>query len=504
MDLNEYIVEFSNVSKRFVNVQALEDVSFGIKSNQVHAVVGENGAGKSTLMNILAGVFPPTKGQIMLRGKPIRIINVKHAQTLGIGVVYQELNLCPSLTVAENIFLGREIQTAKMFADRSTMLKETKKLLDLLGIELSPNVRVRELSVAKQQMTEIAKALSLGAKILILDEPNSALTERETEILFDIIHGLRVRGTTIIYVSHKLSEVLKIADQITILRDGRHIATLSRKETNIDQVIHMMIGRNITDLFPEHKTKEEDERSGDLLEVRNLSKSGRFRNISFKITQGEVVGFSGLAGAGRRSVVRAIFGLEKFDSGEILMNGRRVDIKSPSRAIKLGLGFVPSDRRGEGILPRMPVRENITLIELKKLVKWGLLNRLRMDTFAQTYIDRLSIRTPDLSTKAANLSGGNQQKVVVARMIAIKPKILILDEPTQGIDVGTKAEIHKMLRQLADQGLGVLMISSELPEILGMSDRIIVMHEGQITGHFSGQEATEQKIMECATGVTVH
>jgi ABC-type sugar transport system ATPase subunit len=500
----DILLIMEDVSKSFPGVRALRDVDLDVHAGEVVGLVGENGAGKSTLMKILSGVYTADSGRLLLNGHEVTIESPHEAQELGITIIYQEFNLMPNLTVAENVFIGREPNTVS-FVRWGELWQETKALTGRLGIDLDPTAIVRNLSVAQQQMVEIAKALSIRARIIIMDEPTSALTEREVEHLMEIIRHLKAQGLGIIFISHRLEEVFQIADRITVLRDGRHVGTLPIGEASPEKVVRMMVDRELDDLFQ----KETVELSGDVvLRAEGISRTGTVRDphaivlndISFELRRGEILGVAGLVGAGRTELARAIFGADPFDSGAIYIDGQAVDIKSPRDAIGHGLGFVPEDRKQQALFLALAVRDNVSMASLARLTRYGFVRLREEYNLVTSFVDTLQIRTPSLDQQVLNLSGGNQQKVVIAKWLALSPKILIMDEPTRGVDVGAKAEVHGLMNQLAREGVGIIMISSELPEILGMSDRILVMHEGRIVGQISRQEASPEKIMMLATG----
>jgi ABC-type sugar transport system ATPase subunit len=481
------------VSKSFPGVHALVDVDLDVVAGEVHAIVGENGAGKSTLMNILAGIYQPDAGSIALEGQPVHVDGPRRAMALGIAMIHQELNLAPNLSVAENIFLGRAPNRGGLI-DWRRLDFEARALLERLGIDLDVRETVENLSVARQQMVEIAKALSLDARAIIMDEPTSALTERETTALFGIIGRLKAEGVAVVYISHRLDEIFRIADRVTVLRDGRLVGSALIADITPSQVIGMMVGRELTALFP----KAEVEAGPAVLEVRHVSRAGVLHDISFSVRRGEILGLAGLVGAGRTELARAIFGADRIDDGEILLDGRPVRIVAPHDAIRHGMGFVTEDRKLHGLVLGMSVRENATLAILRELTHFGLVSFALERQLAGEYVRQLDIRTPSIDQEVLNLSGGNQQKVVLAKWLATRPRVLILDEPTRGIDVGAKAEVHALMSRLATAGVAILMISSELPEILGMSDRILVIRQGQVSAEFSRAEATQEKILASA------
>lgn len=488
-----YILEMNDICKRFPGVIALNNAGLNVKKGEILALVGENGAGKSTLIKILAGVYRKDSGTIIFDGQKVEILSPHHSHQLGISVIFQELNLFPNLSVAENIFVGRENQRMG-FMDYAKTKERAWSLMQRVGLNCDPETLVCNLPVSQRQMVEVAKALSLKAKLIVMDEPTSSLTERETNLLFEIIRNLKAAGVAVIFITHRLNEIMQIAERVHVLRDGVNAGELERSELTEDKMIRLMVGRELKNIFQKENTTIGDK----ILEVKNLSTPGLLTNISFELKKGEILGLAGLVGAGRTELMRAIFGLDRFSQGEILINGRPVKINSPEEAISQGIAFVTEDRRLQGLVLGMSVRENGSLVALKRLHRLGFIRGKAERSLIQQYLERLRIKTPSPETKVATLSGGNQQKVVLTKWLAIKPQILILDEPTRGIDVGAKAEIHRIISDLAGQGVGILMISSELPEILGMSDRILVMHEGRITGTLKREEATQEKIMALA------
>lgn len=499
------LLRMSGISKSFPGVRALQNVDLSVQAGECLALVGENGAGKSTLMKILSGVYAPDEGTIEIDGRTVVPSNPHHAQQLGVSIIYQEFNLFPNMSIEENIFIGREPNRSGI-VDRAQMRESALGYLRQVGVDLDPRSMVRDLSVAQQQMVEIAKALSYNARIVIMDEPTSALTDTEVRALFEIIRGLKARGLGIVFVSHRLEEIFEICDRITVLRDGRNAGELSTATATPDQVVRMMVGREMTDLFQKENSSTSDQ---VVLEVRGLSRRGTQRDdskvvldgVDLQVRSGEIVGLAGLVGSGRTEVARAIFGADPFDSGEIYLEGQRVHVRSPAEAIGKGIALAPEDRKLQALVLALAIRENIALPNLGRLSRFGFVRRREERALADRYIQALSVRTPSMEQKVINLSGGNQQKVVLAKWLALNPKVLIVDEPTRGIDIGAKAEVHSLLSQLAAQGVAILMISSELPEILGMSDRIYVMREGKITGVLDRSEATEERVMELATGV---
>jgi len=485
------------ISKSFPGVQALKNVDFVLLRGEIHGLVGENGAGKTTLMRILTGVLPMDSGTIILRGKPVHIENPKHAQLLGISVIHQELSVLPNLTVGQNILLGREPRSFLPFlVDWKKLYLASREHLRRLNIEIDPRIPLSELSVAQRQMVEIARALSFQADIIVMDEPTSALTEKEIESLFSLMRSLREQGISIIFISHKIEEIFSIVDRVTVLRDGALVGSMPISAIKMEEVVKMMVGRELKEMFPKASVPQKEV----VLSVRNLRRGKELQGISFDLHRGEILGLAGLVGSGRTLVARAIFGADPLEEGEIWIEGKRVHISSPQEAISKGIGFLPEDRKAQGLFLGLPLSYNIAITGLKKLSFLGVLLFNKIKGLALEFVKKLRIKTPSVLQVARNLSGGTQQKVVLAKWLALKPKILILDEPTRGIDVGAKAEIHAIMSDLAKQGVAILMISSELPEIMGISDRILVMHEGRITGEFRREEATQDKIMLCATG----
>jgi rhamnose transport system ATP-binding protein len=493
--MSENILELKNISKSFSGVEVLHNVSFELRPGEVHALLGENGAGKSTLVKIITGVHYPDKGEILLNGEPVHFSDARESRQAGIAAIYQELSLFPDLDVAENIFAGRQPVTIGGRVDWHKLYAEAGKLLESLGVKLDLKQKARTLSIAQQQMVEIARAFSINAQILIMDEPTSSLTLHEVDDLFRLVRRLRAEGTAIIFISHRLEELFSLADRVTVLRDGSYVDTRSMKDVTRDDLIRMMVGRTITNLFP-----KQDVRAGDVvLKVENLSRAGSFQDVSFELRRGEILGLAGLVGAGRTNVARAIFGVEPASAGRIQVEGRDVVITSPQQAIGLGLAYVPEDRQLHGLIPAMSLTPNISLPMLDHYAQLGWLRDKSERKSAYDAALQMEVRANNIWQLARELSGGNQQKVVLAKWLSTNPRILILDEPTRGIDVGTKAAVHGLMSKLASEGMAILMISSELPEILGMSDRVIVMREGHVTGHFSRAEATQEMIISAAT-----
>jgi len=488
-----------NISKGFPGVQALDKVDFSCDLGEIHALVGENGAGKSTLIKILSGVYHPDEGTVSIRGKEVSFPNPRKAQEAGISTIYQEFNLISDLNVAANIFLGRELKKGLGIIKTNDMYQQAKELLDVLGSRIDVRMKVKKLTVAEQQMVEVAKALSLNADIIIMDEPSAVISGKELNSLFRVIRSLRETGKAIIYISHRLDEVFRITDRVTVLKDGKLVGTLKTQEADKPQIIKMMVGRSLSETFPAKVEKKGYERK-EVLSLKNVSHGKTFRNVSFSVYTGEVLGLSGLVGSGRTGLARAIFGAESIDDGEIHFDGQLIKKFTPKASIFRGVGFVTEDRKKEGLVGGMSVRENLTLIILDRINRMGFIKKHEEKAIAEDCVKQFEITPPDVEREIQFLSGGNQQKAIVAKWINADLKLIILDEPTRGIDVGTKGEVYKLIRQLAEQGKAVIMISSELPEVIGMSDRILVMHEGHVMGEISGTEATEEHIIAMATG----
>ncbi|MGG1444545.1 sugar ABC transporter ATP-binding protein [Brevibacillus laterosporus] len=495
--MTDLLLEMKGICKSFPGVKVLDQVELTVRPGELVALMGENGAGKSTLMKILGGIYTKDSGTITVKGQSVPEMTTKLAAELGIGIIHQELNLISHLSVAENIFLGREFTYGKTkFINWKKLRQEAKIYLDQLGIQVDPDTKVGDLSVGQQQMIEIAKALSLQADILVLDEPTAALTNREIDALFEVIFALKNKGVGMIYISHRMEEIFQVSDRITVLRDGQYVGTKVTAETSMDELVKMMVGREITDRFPKVDVSLGEEK----LRVDHLSVKGKLADVSFAVQAGEILGFAGLMGAGRSEVAKAIFGLERLESGSIKVEGRSVTINKPKDAIAAGIAFVTEDRKEEGLVLSLSVRENIALPNLSSLSSLGVLYKQKEQQLADETINKLLVKTHSSEQRVGSLSGGNQQKVVIGKWLATAPKILILDEPTRGVDIGAKKEIYDLMNRLAQAGVAIIMISSELPEVLGMSDRIIVMHEGKMTGEFSREEATQEIIMHAATG----
>lgn len=494
---NNFLLRLKGISKLFPGVKALDNVDFVLNSGEIHALVGENGAGKTTLMNIASGNCIMDSGDIFINSEKANITNPRMAQHLGIAIVHQELNLIPIVTAAENIFIGREPYSKYTnFINNKTLNKKTEELLELFGLEISPKCRIMNLNPSEQQIVEIAKALSLNAKILILDEPTSSLEEKEVIKLFNILRNLAKNGIGIVYISHRLKEVFAIADRITVLRDGRVTGEKLAKDSTPEEVISMMVGRKIGEFYPEKQSN----RGEEILEIKNFNRKKVFKDINFSLFRKEILGFAGLLGSGRSELMQSIFGHIKSNFGKILVNGREVKVKNSADSIRHGIVYLPEDRKSSGLFTSMNLVENLISSNLSSFSKYGFLDDNRAKRECELFIELLNIRCRSTLQKVETLSGGNQQRVLLAKWLQIKPKILIADEPTRGIDVGSKVQIYNILRRLAEEGMGIILISSELPEIISMSDRVIVMHEGRIAGELSSTDATEEKIMILAAG----
>jgi ribose transport system ATP-binding protein len=499
---SDVLLEARGITKMFPGVKALDEVDLTVRRGRLNALLGENGAGKSTLMNVLAGVFPPDEGEIALEGKRVAFRNPRDAQHAGISIIFQELNLIPHLSIAENIFLGREPANAIGLIDYDRMNSEARLLLEQLELIADPRRTVAELRVGAQQVVEIAKALSFNARLVIMDEPTSAITEQEIDVLFRIIRQLKQRGVGIIYITHKLDELDQIADDVTVLRDGRLVGTKPFSEMTRASMVQMMVGRELSELFPKSAATVGEEVlriSGLSLRHPERANDFVFHDVSFSVCRGEVVGLFGLMGAGRTELLQTIFGLHpRASSGRVEVDDRPVRIRSPQQAIAAGLALAPEDRKSDGLVMSMTVAENISLCSLDKTERLGLLSPGLESGFVADYVRRMSVKTPSHSQLVRNLSGGNQQKVVLSKWLATGPRVLLLDEPTRGIDIGAKKEVYTIIEELAARGLGVVMVSSELPEILAIADRILVMSEGRLTAEFSRDDATEENILKAA------
>jgi inositol transport system ATP-binding protein len=495
---DEFLLSMTGVNKNFPGVCALDNVQLKVRRGTVHALMGENGAGKSTLMKCLVGIYLADSGEIVFKGEKISVPNTRYALSRGISMIHQELNPIPHMTVAENIFLGRETRTWYGLVDMRAMNQRTHELLDRLGIKLDPAKKMVDLSIANTQLVEIAKAVSYDSDLIIMDEPTSAITESEVKVLFKIIRSLKEQGRAIIYITHKMDEVFEIADGVTVFRDGKYVSTDPTSALTREILISKMVGRELTDMFH----KEQAEIGETVLEVKCLS-GKKFHDVSFSVKRGEIFGVAGLMGAGRTELLEAVFGVKRPQSGEVFINGKKAEIKSPADAIGLGLALLTEDRKLNGLFMNAMVRDNMTIANMKKYVRALFVDFRQIIADCERMRDQLRIKTPSLAQLIKHLSGGNQQKVLISRWLLTGPKILILDEPTRGIDVGAKAEVHRLMSELTREGKTIIMISSELPEILGMSDRIMVMHEGGKTGELSRAEATQEKILHLATGETL-
>lgn len=495
VQMGETIVSMKNISKNFPGVKALDHVQFELRSGEVMALLGENGAGKSTLMKILSGVYTRDEGSLEIFGKEYGDLTPRQAQEIGVAIIHQELNMCRHLSVAENMFLGREKVKAGVLSN-AQMEEEAAKILEELKIDMDPGQVVGELPVSKQQMVEIAKALSTHARILIMDEPTSALTAREIEDLFRIIRDLKAKGCGIVYISHRLEELSHIVDRVTIMRDGQFITSMNFKDTTLDEIIANMVGREIKEKFP----RVSCEKGKKVLEVRNLNAGHMVRNVNFSLYEGEIVGFAGLMGAGRTETTRAIFGVDPKEGGEIILDGKPVTIRKPEDAIRAGIVLAPEDRKKDGLCTKLSIRHNIALPNLDLICnKFGVINSQKELEMCDRVVENLKVKTPSVEVNTGNLSGGNQQKVVVGKWLARNSRVVIFDEPTRGIDVAAKVEIYNLMNDLKKQGIAVMFVSSEMPEVMGIADRIIVMCDGRITGEMSAEEATQSGILTLAT-----
>ncbi|NVM92280.1 ribose transport system ATP-binding protein [Variovorax sp. SG517] len=496
--MTQPVVSIRDLSKAFAGVRALDKVQFELLPGEVHALMGENGAGKSTLMKVLAGVYRKDSGEVLLDGRPVDIESPRAAQALGIGIIHQELNLMNHLSAAQNIFIGREPRGRfGLFIDEEAMCGEAQRIFERMNLKLDPRTPVGELTVARQQMVEIAKALSFDSRVLIMDEPTAALNNEEVADLFRIIGHLRSRGVAVVYISHKMDELKRIADRVTVMRDGQYIATVPMADTPMDTLIAMMVGRQLAEA--EH---EMPDTSGNeiVLEARGIRRGSMVRDASFVLRRGEILGFAGLMGAGRTELARAVFGADRIEAGEIFVRGRKVAIRSPEDAVAHGIGYLSEDRKHFGLATGMDVETNIALASMRSFLSAGFfIDQAAVESAGERYVRQLGIKTPSVRQQVRLLSGGNQQKIVIAKWLLRDCDVLFFDEPTRGIDVGAKAEIYRLLNELAAQGKAIVIISSELPEVLRMSHRVLVMCEGRITGELSAREASQEKIMQLAT-----
>lgn len=491
------ILEMKNIDKRFSGVHALKSVSFDLRAGEVHALMGENGAGKSTLMKVLTGIHTMDDGEITLFGNKVKFTDISQSQQAGISMIHQELNMMNHLTVAQNIYIGREPLINNFYIDDKKMERDAKELFERIGVNIDPSVKLGTLTVGKQQMVEIAKAISYNSKLLILDEPTAALTQTEVEELFKIMNDLRDKGIGMIYISHRMDEIGRISDRITVMRDGEYVGTLNTKDTTKDEIVKMMVGRVVYGDKKEESNVPEN--APVVLEVKNLCSGNTIKNVSFQLRKGEILGFSGLMGAGRTEVARAIFGADRYDSGEIFINGKKVAINEPYTAVKNGICYLSEDRKRYGLMLGKSISENTALSSLDKFIKFGWINDGKIAKESKKYNEKLRTKTPSMEQLLKNLSGGNQQKVIIARWLMKDSDIFIFDEPTRGIDIGAKSEIYELIEELAANGKSIIMISSELSEIQRLSDRVVVMCEGRITAELDIKDATQEEIMKYAT-----
>ena len=492
-------IEMRGIDKSFGSNQVLKQAGFTLESGEVHALMGENGAGKSTLMKILTGVYTKDAGTVLVDGKEVNYKNPQEAEKAGIVFIYQELNVMFDLTVEENLFMGKEIHGKFGICDKKAMQKKAQEALNILGVNISPKTVMAELSVGQQQMVEICKALMADAKVIIMDEPTAALTQSETVALFKVIESLRKKGVSMVYISHRMEEIFELCDRITVLRDGSYIGVKNIPETNMNEIVKMMIGREIGERYPSRNVKIGKE----VLKVKELTRKGTFQDVNFSVRAGEVLGVSGLMGAGRTEIMQAIFGNLSYESGTIEIDGKEVKISNPRQAMEHGIGFITEDRKTEGLMLDKSIRENISLCNLRRISKSSVISREAEKNMVAEAIKDLHIKCFGSYHECNNLSGGNQQKVVLAKWILTNPKILILDEPTRGVDIGAKKEIYSIINKLAAQGVAIIMVSSELPEVLGMSDNIMVVREGEVRGIISYEEANQERVMTLATGGTI-
>lgn len=492
-------IEMRGIDKSFDSNQVLKQAGFTLESGEVHALMGENGAGKSTLMKILTGVYTNDAGTVLVDGKEVNYKNPQEAEKAGIVFIYQELNVMFDLTVEENLFMGKEIHGKFGICDKKAMQKKAQEALNILGVNISPKTVMAELSVGQQQMVEICKALMADAKVIIMDEPTAALTQSETVALFKVIESLRKKGVSMVYISHRMEEIFELCDRITVLRDGSYIGVKNIPETNMNEIVKMMIGREIGERYPSRNVKIGKE----VLKVKELTRKGTFHDVNFSVRAGEVLGVSGLMGAGRTEIMQAIFGNLSYESGTIEIDGKEVKISNPRQAMEHGIGFITEDRKTEGLMLDKSIRENISLCNLRRISKSSVISREAEKNMVAEAIKDLHIKCFGSYHECNNLSGGNQQKVVLAKWILTNPKILILDEPTRGVDIGAKKEIYSIINKLAAQGVAIIMVSSELPEVLGMSDNIMVVREGEVRGIISYEEANQERVMTLATGGTI-
>lgn len=494
----EVLLQLKGISKTFPGVKALNKVDFSLREREVHALIGENGAGKSTMMKIILGSYQPTEGEMWFRGKPYAPKAPIDALSAGISMIHQEISLTPTMSVSDNVWIGREAQFgSKLFVNKKKQEEATREILEKLGLDIEPDTEVSKLSIAQMQLVEIARAVSYDSDIIIMDEPTSALTDAEVERLYKIIAELKEAGKSVIFISHKLEEIFRICDTITVLRDGEYVGQLNAKTSTKDQLVGMMVGRELSNVYP----KLEVEIGEPVLEVENFSQSGVFEDVSFTVRRGEILGFAGLIGAGRTEIMRAIFGVDPHETGTLKLHGEVVENKNPTQAIANKFSMITEDRLRSGAIHGLPVRFNASIAYLKKVTRSGMVDRKQEKADVNDMVDKMSIKVADLEGSIDQLSGGNQQKVILAKWLLTEPEVLIMDEPTRGIDVGAKAEIYKLMGQLARQGKAIIMISSELPELMGVSDRIMVVRGGRIAGEFERGEFSQERIMSCAFGV---
>jgi len=492
---DEIVLSVKDIVKQFPGTLALNGVSLSVRKGEAHALVGENGAGKSTLMNIIGGVYPATSGTIEFLGQEVHFHDTKQAQDAGVGFVHQELNLCPHLSAAENIYMGNMPKSAGGI-DWKKLYNEADEQLKMLNADFKSNAKISTLTVAQQQIVEIVKALSLNVKLLILDEPTSSLTEQETKLLFKVIKEIKSRGISILYISHRLEEIFEVCESLTVFRDGQLVKSVGIEEVNTDQIVQMMVGREITDMYP-----PKSEKIGDMfMEVKNFTREGMFDDVSFQVRRGEILGFYGLVGAGRTEVMRSVCGIDPHQGGEVWIEGEKVNVTDYKQMIDRGIGYITEDRKAQGLFLYRSITQNVSAAILEKVSKGAFISTDKEREIAQRYAELLAVKHSSLGEDVNDLSGGNQQKVMIGKWLAIGPKLLILDEPTRGIDVGAKSEIHKLLRKLCNEGVCVVIISSELPEVMGLSDRVVIMHEGRVCGEVTGDEITEENIIVYASG----
>lgn len=497
--MSSIVLKMKSISKSFGGVHALKGLDFELKKGEIHALLGENGAGKSTLIKVLGGIHKPDQGEILIDGQVVNIENVQDAQACGIGIIHQEIVLVPHLTVTENIFLGREHLTKFGFKDMARMNKEAQRMVEELGLNIDVRRKVHELTIAQQQLVEITKAVSFDIKILVMDEPTSSLTEKDVQQLFKTMERLRENGISIIYISHRFEELFAMTDRITVIRDGTYVGTTITKETTTDELVRMMVGRSIENLYT--RTPADNIEKKEILRVENLSKENVFKNVSFKVHAGQIVGFFGLVGAGRSELMQAIFGAHSYDSGKIYLHGEEIQVKNCIDAIDKGIAMVPEDRKDQGLVLKNSVGFNLTLANLKNLMQNRLfISEAKRRQSIDQYVNDLRIKTSSADAVVSSLSGGNQQKVVLAKWLSIQPDLLILDEPTRGVDVGAKSEIYAIINRLANEGIGIILVSSDLPEIINMSDTVCVIKEGELVKQLHKDEITQEIIMSYATG----